>query len=131
MQADFARRCMAQGVVASMFAAFLVVVGPATTTAQAAPNPCNLPGGHYVCKKAVDGAEWIDENVPGVHEAGEAIDSAIDTAGSVVDFASDPLGYLEGKLRDGTKGMFSAFGEERTGKKPSAPKRIARRGKGD
>ncbi|MFD8897594.1 hypothetical protein [Streptomyces ardesiacus] len=56
-------------------------------------------------------------------DAAKSIDSAID-------FASDPLGYLEQKLRSGTKGMFSAFGEELTGKKPAEPKGD-KKGKGD
>ncbi|MET7489838.1 hypothetical protein [Streptomyces sp. NPDC005538] len=112
MQADFVRRRMAQGLVAAMFAASIVVAGPAAPEAQAIPgwsNPCNLPGGKTVCDKAEDGAKWLYDK--------SGADSVVDGVSGAVDFASDPLGYLEQKLRSGTKGMFSAFGEELAGKK--------------
>lgn len=115
IQADSAGRRMAQGLVAAMFAASIVVVGPSAPKAQAIPsglNPCNAPGGKYVCDKAKQGAEWL------YNESGAA--SVVDAAGQTADFATDPLGYIEQKLSDGTKGMFEAFGEELTGKKPSA-----------
>jgi hypothetical protein len=98
-----------------------LVVGPSAPRAHAAPNPCNLPGGDYLCKKAVEGTIWLDENTP-LFDTARKVDSAID-------FATDPLGYMENKLRGGTKGMFEAFGEELTGRKPSAPK--DGKGKGD
>ncbi|MCZ1012280.1 hypothetical protein O1L68_41980 [Streptomyces lydicus] len=101
-----------------MFAASVVVAGPAAPKAQAdAPswiNPCNASGGKYLCKKAEEGAKWLYDK-SGLH-------GAVDTVGEAADFASDPLGYMEQKLRKGTKDMFEAFGEELTGKKPSAPK---------
>ncbi|MER5372588.1 hypothetical protein [Streptomyces sp. NPDC002553] len=104
MQAEFVRRRMAQGLAAAMFAASLVVTAPAAPQAQALSfNPCNAPGGKWVCDKAEAGAKWLYDN-------------------SGADFASDPLGYMEQKLRSGTKGMFAAFGEELTGKKSTAPK---------
>ncbi|MFJ5951343.1 hypothetical protein [Streptomyces noursei] len=117
MQADFVRRRMAQGIVAAIFAASIVVAGPATPQAHALPgwaNPCNLPGGKTVCKKAEDGAKWLYDK--------SGASSVVEGVGSAIDFASDPLGYMEQKLRTGTQNMFSAFGEELTGKKPSAPK---------
>ncbi|MFJ9580671.1 hypothetical protein ACIRQF_30310 [Streptomyces sp. NPDC101191] len=115
MQAEFVRRRMAQGLVAAMFAASLVVTGPAAPKAQAISfNPCNAPGGKWVCDKAEAGAKWLYDN--------SGADSVVDGVSAAADFASDPLGYMEQKLRAGTKGMFSAFGEELTGKKPAAPK---------
>lgn len=121
MQADFVRRRMAQGLVAAMFAASIIVAGPVAPQAHAdiSLNPCNAPGGKYVCDKAEEGAKWLYDK--------SGADSVVDGVSGAVDFASDPLGYLEQKLRSGTKGMFSAFGEELTGKKPSEPKK----GKGD
>ncbi|MFF8618640.1 hypothetical protein [Streptomyces sp. NPDC015350] len=122
MQADFARRRLAQGLVAVMFAASLVVAGPAAPKAHAIPgwaNPCNLPGGKTVCKKAADGAKWLYDK--------SGADSLVEGMSEAIDFASDPLGYMEQKVRSGAKGMFSAFGEELTGKKPGKPKK----GKGD
>jgi hypothetical protein len=102
-----------------MFAASIVVAGPAAAQAQAldAPgflNPCNAPGGKTVCEKAAEGAKWLYEK--------SGTESVVEGVTEAVDFASDPLAYLEQKLRSGTKGMFSAFGEELTGRKPSAPK---------
>ncbi|GAA2720394.1 MULTISPECIES: hypothetical protein [Streptomyces] len=128
MQADFVRRRMAQGLVAAMFAASLVVAGPAAPKAHADiipswANPCNLPGGKTVCKKASDGAKSL------YHKSGA--DSLVDGVSDVVNFASDPLGYLEQKLRAGTKGMFSAFGEELTGKKVGEPEKGKKKSKGD
>lgn len=120
MQADFVRRRMAQGIVAAMFAASIVVAGPAVHQAHADSkvpgwiNPCNLPGGKTACKKAEEGAKWIYDK--------SGADSVVEGMNKAVDFASDPLGYLEQKLRSGTKSMFGAFGEELTGKKPAAPK---------
>ncbi|MER7194808.1 hypothetical protein [Streptomyces flaveolus] len=118
MQADLARRWVTQGIVAVLFAASMVVAGPAAPEAQAldAPgwlNPCNLPGGAPVCKKADEGAMWLYDK--------SGADSVVSGVSEAVDFASDPLGYLEQKLRSGTQGMFSAFGEELTGTKPPEP----------
>ncbi|MEU3640933.1 hypothetical protein AB0H23_32505 [Streptomyces albogriseolus] len=126
MQADFVRRRMAQGLVAAMFAASLVVVGPTAPKAHAIPgwaNPCNLPGGKTVCEKASDGAMWLYEN--------SATDDLVIGVAKSIDFASDPLGYMEQKLRAGTKGMFSAFGEELTGKKVEDPEKGEKRSKED
>lgn len=120
MQADFARRRMAQGLVAAMFAASLVVAGPAAPEARADVdvsswlNPCNAPGGKAVCEKAKEGAKWLYDK--------SGADSVVEGVSEAADFASDPLGHLEQKLRSGAKGMFSAFGEELTGKKPPEPK---------
>lgn len=118
---------MAQGLVAAIFAASIVVAGPGAPEAQAidAPgwlNPCNAPGGKTVCEKAEEGAKWLYDN--------SGADSVVEGVSEAVDFASDPLGYLEQKVRSGTESMFSAFGEELTGKKPSAPKN-GKTGKGD
>lgn len=119
MPADAVRRRMAQGLAAALFAGSVVVAGPAVSQAQAAPpvpdwlNPCNAPGGKVACDKAEKGARWIVENSGAI--------GAVETVTTAVDFATDPLGYLEGKLRAGTKGMFDAFGEQLTGKKPSEP----------
>jgi hypothetical protein len=126
MQADFVRRRMAQGLVAAMFAASLVVAGPAALKAHAIPgwaNPCNLPGGKLACKKAESGAKWLYDK--------SGADSVVDGVSEAVDFASDPLGYMEQKLRAGTKGMFSAFGEELTGKKVGEPEKGKKKSKGD
>jgi hypothetical protein len=120
MQAEFLRRRAAQGLVAAMFAASIVVAGPAAPQAHAdveVPgwlNPCNVPGGKAVCEKAEEGAKLLYDK--------SGADSVVEGVSAAVDFASDPLGYLEQKLRSGTKGMFSAFGEELTGEKPTAPK---------
>ncbi|OEJ22993.1 hypothetical protein AR457_37975 [Streptomyces agglomeratus] len=130
MQADFARRRMAQGLVAAMFAASLVVAGPAVPEARADVddpslswlNPCNTPGGKMVCEKAEEGAKWLYDK--------SGADSVVEGVSETVDFASDPLGHLEQKLRSGAKGMFLAFGEELTGKKPSEPKND-KKGEGD
>ncbi|MFF3957500.1 hypothetical protein ACFYY1_30445 [Streptomyces sp. NPDC001890] len=128
MQVDLVRRRVAQGVVAAMFAASIVVAGPAAPQAHAdvdVPgwlNPCNAPGGKTVCKKAEEGAKWLYDK--------SGTESLVEGVSTAVDFASDPLGYLEQKIRSGTKGMFSAFGEELTGKKPDAPKN-GKKGKGD
>lgn len=127
MQAEFARRRTAQVLVAAMFAVSLVVAGPAAPKAHALPgpgwlNPCNAPGGKTVCDKAEQGAKWLYDK--------SGADSVVDGVSSAVDFASDPLGYLEQKLRSGTKGMFAAFGEELTGKKPADPT-DDKKGKGD
>ncbi|MFD5079647.1 hypothetical protein [Streptomyces sp. NPDC058371] len=113
MQADFTRRRIAQGVIAAMFAASIVVVGPLAPKAEAIPdslNPCNAPGGSYVCDKAEEGADWLYDK--------SGADSLVEGVSGVVDFATDPLGYMEQKLRSGTQGMFEAFGEALTGKKP-------------
>ncbi|MGZ2358456.1 hypothetical protein LRE75_17420 [Streptomyces sp. 372A] len=121
MQADFVRRRLAQGLVAALFSACLVVAGPAAPKAHAGLpdpdwlNPCNLPGGKTVCKKASDGAKWLYDK--------SGADSIVDGVGSAIDFASDPLGYMEQKLRAGAEGMFGAFGEELTGKNPNAPQK--------
>ncbi|MEV4872835.1 hypothetical protein [Streptomyces syringium] len=125
MQADFVWRRIAQGLVTVMFTASLVVAGPPASKAHAFPNPCNAPGGKWVCKKAKDGAKWLYDK--------SGADSVVDGVTEAVDFASDPLGYLEEKLRSGTKGMFAAFGEELTGKNPADPKngKTAEKGKGD
>ncbi|MGW6145749.1 hypothetical protein ACWFR4_48415, partial [Streptomyces sp. NPDC055140] len=74
-QAELTRR-LAPALVAVALAASALILGPSAPTAQAAPNPCNLPGGKYLCKKAIDGIVWADKNVPGLHEAGKAVDSA-------------------------------------------------------
>ncbi|MDI9889481.1 hypothetical protein QMZ92_35570 [Streptomyces sp. HNM0645] len=134
MLADFLRRRMAQGVVAAMFAVSIVVAGPAAPKAHADNdlpvwlNPCNAPGGKMVCEKADEGAKWLYDK--------SGADSVVEGVSEAIDFASDPLGYLEQKLRSGTKSMFGAFGEELTGKKPTAPKNgkkpgPAKKGKGD
>ncbi|MEU5193726.1 hypothetical protein AB0G86_06630 [Streptomyces scabiei] len=121
MQADSVQRRMAQGIVAAMLAASIVVAGPAAPQAHAKVgvpgflNPCNAPGGKYVCEKAEEGAKWLYDK--------SGADSVVEGVSGAVDFATDPLGYLEQKLRSGTQGMFSAFGEELTGKKPSPPKK--------
>jgi hypothetical protein len=115
-QAELPWRRLGPAVVAITLAASAFVVGPSAPKAQALPNPCNLPGGKYLCDKAVDGVIWADKNT--------AIFDAARTVNSVADFATDPFGYIEGKLRGGTKGMFEAFGEELTGKKASAPKKL-------
>ncbi|MFD6329176.1 hypothetical protein ACFWGI_06305 [Streptomyces niveus] len=114
MQADLARRRMTQALVAVMFAAFVLIAGPGTPKAHAIPNPCNAPGGKYVCDKAMKGAEVVLENSGG---------SLVEGVTEAADFATDPLGYLEKKLRSGTEEMFSSFGEALTGKKASAPKK--------
>lgn len=75
-----------------------------------------------MCDKAEQGAKWIYDK--------SGADSVVDGVSSAVDFASDPLGYLEQKLRSGTKGVFAAFGEELTGKKPADPA-DDKKGKGD
>ncbi|MFF2205994.1 hypothetical protein [Streptomyces sp. NPDC058145] len=118
MQAEVVRR-VAQSMVAALFAACLAVAGPAALKAQAddglgSLSPCNLPGGKFVCDTADKGSKWLYDK--------SGADTVVDTASGAIDFATDPLGYLEQKLRSGTKGMFSAFGEELTGKKPSSPK---------
>ncbi|MFD6465391.1 hypothetical protein [Streptomyces goshikiensis] len=118
-QADMFRRRAAQALVTAALAASVLVAGPAAPQARADvkvpewANPCNAPGGRYLCDKARKGGEWLYEN--------SGAKDVVDGVGSAVDFASDPFGYIEGKLRGGTKGMFEAFGEELTGKKPSAP----------
>ncbi|MFE8941147.1 hypothetical protein ACFYNX_27195 [Streptomyces sp. NPDC007872] len=118
-QADTFRRRAAQALVTVMLAISAVVAGPAAPQARADvtvpdwANPCNAPGGKYLCDKAKEGAEWLYEN--------SGAKSLANGVGSVADFTSDPFGYIEGKLRGGTKGMFEAFGEELTGKKPSVP----------
>ncbi|WP_327411249.1 hypothetical protein OG458_41675 (plasmid) [Streptomyces sp. NBC_01281] len=118
MQADSLRLRLAQAVAVLVFAAAAAVAGPAVPEAQALDtpgwlNPCNVPGGKTVCDKAEEGAKWLYDK--------SGADSLVDGVGAAVDFASDPLGYLEQKLRSGTKEMFGAFGEELTGKKPADP----------
>ncbi|MEU7028829.1 hypothetical protein AB0A60_19330 [Streptomyces sp. NPDC046275] len=118
MQAEFMQRRVAQGLVAALFASLLVVAGPAAPKAQAIPgwvNPCNLPGGKTVCDKVEDGAMWLAENTGAL--------SVAENVSEVVDFATDPLGYMEQRLRSGTKSMFGAFGEKLTGKKPKKGKK--------
>jgi len=117
MQADVVRWRIAQSMVAALFTACLAVAGPAAPKAQADDglgllSPCNLPGGKLVCDTAEKGSKWLKSGA----------DTVVDTASGAIDFATDPLGYLEEKLRSGTRGMFSAFGEELTGKQPSSPK---------
>ncbi|MFJ5819390.1 hypothetical protein ACIQGT_36690 [Streptomyces sp. NPDC093108] len=117
MQADFVRRRVAQTLAATMLAASIIAVGPAVPIAQASDvldrlNPCNAPGGRAVCDKAKKGAEWLYDK--------SGADSLVEGVSGAVDFATDPLGYLESKLRSGTKEMFSVFGQELTGKKPSS-----------
>ncbi|MET9107617.1 hypothetical protein [Streptomyces zhihengii] len=120
MQADLVRRRMAQGIAATLFAASVVVAGPGSPQAHAEAevpawiNPCNLPGGKTACKKVEEGAKWIYDK--------SGADSVVTGVSEAVDFASDPLGYLEQKLRSGTRSMFGAFGEELTGKNPAASK---------
>lgn len=126
--AELSWRRLGPALVAIALTVSALIVGPSAPKAHAVPNPCNLPGGEYLCKKAAEGTVWLDENTP-IFDAARKVDSAVDTVSSAADFASDPLGYMENKLRGGTKGMFEAFGEELTGKKPSAPKDS--KGKGD
>ncbi|MFE5406197.1 hypothetical protein ACFQ9Z_33520 [Streptomyces sp. NPDC056580] len=119
MQADVVRRCIAQPMLAALFAACLAVAGPAAPKARAdgglgSLSPCNLPGGKLVCDTADKGTKWLYDK--------SGADTVVDTASGAIDFATDPLGYLEQKLRAGTQGIFSAFGEELTGKKPPSPK---------
>jgi hypothetical protein len=120
MQADSLRHRLTQGLAAILFAACILLAGPAVPRAHAdVPdwlNPCNLPGGTTVCKKSMQGSLWMLENT--------AVGDVATGVSTVVDFASDPLGYLEQKLRSGAKGMFSAFGEELTGKEPPEEKAI-------
>lgn len=127
MQAEFMRRRVAYGLVTAVFASLLVVAGPAAPKAQAVPglpNPCNLPGGKTVCGKVEDGAEWLYDK--------SGADSVVGGVSAAIDFASDPLGYLEQKLRHGTKSMFGAFGEELTGENPNEPQKgKGKKGKGN
>ncbi|MGW8989039.1 hypothetical protein ACWGRF_03765 [Streptomyces zhihengii] len=102
-----------RALVPALLAASVVVAGPAAPQAQAFSILCNAPGGTYMCDKAAAGAKWLYEN--------SGAKGVVDGVSSVVDFASDPFGYIEGKLRNGTKGMFDAFGEELTGKESSVP----------
>ncbi|WP_331732840.1 hypothetical protein OG613_48760 (plasmid) [Streptomyces sp. NBC_00015] len=127
--AELSWRRLGPALVAIVLTASAFVVGPSAPEAQALPNPCNLPGGEYLCKKAVQGTIWLDENTP-LLDAARKVDSAADAVSSAADFASDPFGYIEAKVRGGTQGMFDAFGEELTGKRPSAPKNGVK-GKGD
>jgi hypothetical protein len=127
MQGDFAQRRLAEGVAVVLFTVSLAIAGPAAPRAHAdvgVPgwlNPCNAPGGKAVCDKAEEGAKWLYDK--------SGADSVVAGVGQAADFASDPLGYLEQKLRAGSKGMFSAFGEELTGKKPPDP--VDGKGKAD
>ncbi|MET8816160.1 hypothetical protein ABZW47_29690 [Streptomyces sp. NPDC004549] len=128
MQAEFVPRRVAQ-MVAAIFAATFIIAAPAAPKAHALPDPswfnpipCNSPGGKWVCDKAKEGAKWLYDK--------SGADSVVDSVSSATDFAADPLGYLEQKLRSGTKGMFAAFGEELTGKKPADPT-DGKKGKGD
>ncbi|KNE83360.1 hypothetical protein AB0B04_19465 [Streptomyces xinghaiensis] len=118
MRADVTRR-MARGLAAAAFAVSIAAGGPAPSQARAdGPdwlNPCNAPGGKYVCDKAKEGAKWLYDN--------SGADSVVEGVGEAVDFASDPFGHIEQKLREGTKGLFKAFGEELTGKDPDSPKK--------
>lgn len=129
-QAELSWRRLGPALVAIVLAASAFVVGPSAPEAQAVPNPCNLPGGEYLCKKAVQGTVWLDENTP-LFDVARKVDSAADAVSSAADFASDPFGYIESKVRGGTKGMFSAFGEELTGKKVDEPKKDEKKSKGD
>lgn len=123
MRAESARRRVAQVLVTAVFAGSLVVAGQAAPEAHADPgpgswlNPCNAPGGKWVCDKAADGAKWVYDK------------SGADSFVEAVDFGSDPLGYLEQKVRAGTEGFFDAFGEELIGKRPDSPE--DKKGKGD
>ncbi|WP_331726237.1 hypothetical protein [Streptomyces sp. NBC_00470] len=118
MQADVFRRRVAQGLVTALFAISLVTAGPAAPQAQALPNPCNLPGGKYVCGAAKAGANLID-----------SADNIASGVSHAVDFASDPFGYIEQKVRAGAQKLFTAFGEELTGKKPSEWKGVKKQQK--
>lgn len=114
MQAEAVRRGVARVVVAAMVAALAAVAGPVTPKAEAADlNPCNLPGGKQVCDTVEKGAKLVYE--------GSGAKSLVEGVEGAMDFASDPLGYIEQKLRRGTQGMFEAFGEALTGKKPPTP----------
>ncbi|MET8676082.1 hypothetical protein ABZW18_00355 [Streptomyces sp. NPDC004647] len=125
MQAESARRWVARAVVAALFSTGLVVAPPSAPEAHAAWSPCSLPGGATVCplvkkgedlvKKGADGVVKFSKDYTAVDEVGGAVNGA-------VDFASDPLGYIEQKLRTGTQGLFEAFGEELTGKNPGSLK---------
>lgn len=115
-RADALRRWAVQALATATVAASVVLAGPQAHADGEVPyslNPCNAPGGKYLCDKAKKGAEWLYEN--------SGAKGAVEGVSSVADFASDPFGYIEGKLRSGSKEMFEAFGEELTGKKPTAP----------
>lgn len=75
-------------------------------------NPCNLPGGAYACQKVEEGSKWL-------YKASGA-ESVVNSASSAIDFATDPLGYIDERLRTGFQGLFKAFGEELTGKESPA-----------
>ncbi|MFD7861537.1 hypothetical protein [Streptomyces sp. NPDC059783] len=107
-----------RGVLAAVLAILLVVAIPVGPRAHAAPswvNPCNLPGGSTVCDKVKDGTKLIYDIACACSLAG--------SVGEAINFATDPLGYMEQKLRSGAKSMFGAFGEELTGKNPNKPKK--------
>jgi len=127
MQAETVRRQIAQGLTTIICAASIVVAGPAAPKAEAIDipgwaNPCNAPGGKYVCEISEKGSRWLYGN--------SGAKSVVDGVSKAVDFASDPLGYIEQKLRGGTKGMFEAFGEELTGKKSPDPADKPKKSKG-
>ncbi|MFF8431048.1 hypothetical protein ACF07Y_39125 [Streptomyces sp. NPDC016566] len=103
---------MAQGFVAALFAASVVITGPSAPRAQAVPdslNPCNLPGGKYVCDKAEKGTKWLYDN--------SGADTLVDGISETVDFSTDPLGYIANHMRGGSQALFNSFGEALTGKK--------------
>jgi len=107
MQADAMRR-LSQVLAAAVFSTLLLIAWPVAPAAHAdGYNPCDLPGGAYVCQKVEQGSKSLYEN--------SGAKAVVDSASSAVDFATDPLGYIEDKLRNGTKGMFQAFGQELIG----------------
>ncbi|MER5891208.1 hypothetical protein ABT160_46000 [Streptomyces sp. NPDC001941] len=111
MQAESLLKRLAPVLAAVVFATVFVVAGPNPPRAEALPNPCNLSGGRAICGKVEEGAKWLYEK--------SGTGSLVEGVSEAVDFASDPLGYMEQKLRQGTKSMFGAFGEELTGKNPN------------
>ncbi|MFE7332548.1 hypothetical protein ACFU8W_48470 [Streptomyces sp. NPDC057565] len=116
MQADVVRRRVAEGLAAVLIAASFVVASPVAPQAEADAGwltPCNAPGGKYVCDKAEKGAKWLYDK--------SGTDSLVDGVVTAADFATDPLGYIEGKVRAGAQGLFQAFGEELTGEKIPPP----------
>lgn len=75
-----------------------------------------------MCDKVEEGAKWLYDK--------SGADSAVEGATAAVDFATDPLGYFESKLRAGTRKMFESFSEELTGKKPGEDEDPNRKPKG-
>jgi hypothetical protein len=117
MPAEGALRRTAQVLVAALFTASIVVAGPAAPKAAAGPgswlNPCNAPGGSYVCDKAEKGAKYLYDK--------SGADSVVNSVKGAADFATDPFGYIEDKIQGGTQQLFQAFGQELTGKNPESP----------